>query len=85
MGANEEEIKIRERLVRLETKLDLLSGLLQEIRDGLKETPTKEEYDKLSKRLAKVEQTQNTQMVKIGSIGAVLGMIGGMLIKFLMQ
>ena len=36
MGINEEEVKIRERLVSLETKLDFLSALLQEIKLGLK-------------------------------------------------
>lgn len=85
MAANEEEIKIRERLVSLETKLDFLSDLLGEIKDGLKDTPSKEDYHSLNKRLAKVETTQNSQAIKVGVIGSVLGMIGGMLIKWLLQ
>ena len=90
MAANEEEIKIRERLVSLETKLDFLSDLLKEIKKGLKDTPSKEDYDdlvtvidKLEKRLSRVENTQTNQLIKVGVLGGILGMIGGMLIKFL--
>ena len=84
MAANEEEIKIRERLVSLETKLDFLSSLLREIKEGLKDTPSKEDYDSINARLTKVEHTQTGQLIKVGIIGGILGMIGGMLIKLLM-
>jgi poly-D-alanine transfer protein DltD len=85
MAANEEEIKIRERLVSLETKLDFLSGLLQEIRDELKDAPTKEDYEKLNSRVTRLEQIQNNYTIKVGIASAILGMIGGLLIKLLLK
>ena len=54
-GINEEEVKIRERLTSLETKLGFIQGLLQEIRDELKDQPTKDDYDFLQGEITTVK------------------------------
>lgn len=89
--AIEEEIKIRERLTSLETKLGFIQTLLQEIRDQLKDNPTKEDYEflhsqinKIKTEVSNIKTKQVSQMIKIGIISGVLGILGGLLIKFLM-
>ena len=83
MSVNEEEVKIRERLVSLETKLDFLSVLLQEIRDGLKDTPSKEDYSDLESRLSKLEDKQTSMVIKVGIVSSVMGTLAGLFIKYL--
>lgn len=82
--ANEEEVKIRERLVSLEIKLKFISDLLQEIRDELKDQPTKDDYQTLSARVTTIEKSQTSMAIKIGIGSGILGILGGLLIKFLM-
>ena len=90
-GINEEEVKIRERLTSLETKLGFIQGLLQEIRDELKDQPTKDDYDFLQGEITTVKtevadlrKKQESQMWKLAAVSGALGTIGGLLIKFLM-
>lgn len=82
--ANEEEVKIRERLASLETKLRFISDLLQEIRDELKDQPSKEDYRALEGRVSAMEKSQTSMAIKIGIGSGILGVLGGLLIKFLM-
>lgn len=84
MSINEEEVKIRERLVSLETKLDYLSALLQEIKSDIKNQPSRDDYTALEGRLSTVENKQTSQMVKVGILSGILGMVGGLIIKFLL-
>lgn len=91
MSINEEEIRIRERLTSLETKLGFIQSLLQEIRDELKDQPTREDYEFLErevelvkKQLSDIKTKLSNQMIKLGVVSGVLGVIGGLLIKFLM-
>lgn len=83
-GANEEEIKIRERLTSLETTLGFIRTLLQEIRDELKGQPTKEEYEALNERVTVLEKAQNTVIIKVGVISGVLGFIAAYIMKLIM-
>jgi len=84
-GANEEEIKIRERLTSLETTLGFIRTLLQEIRDELKGQPTKEEYEALNERVTVLEKAQNTVIIKVGVISGVLGFIAAYIMKLIMR
>ncbi len=83
MAINEEEVRIRERLTSLETKLTFIQSLLQEIRDELKDQPTKEDYIALTKRVTELEKTQKSVTIRTGVISGVLGVLAGLLIKFL--
>ena len=84
MSINEEDVKIRERLVSLETKLDYLSALLQEIKADLKNQPSKDDYDELLERVSKNELRITGAMIKTGIASAIFGMIGGILIKMML-
>lgn len=90
-GLNEEDVKIRERLTSLETKLTFIHTLLQEIRDELKDQPTKEDYDYLNKEVVELKSEVNlikhkitSHMIKIGIASGIIGVIGGLLIKVLL-
>ena len=83
-GINEEEVKIRERLTSLETTLDFIKSLLQEIRDELKGQPTREDYDALMQRVSALEKAQNTLVIKVGIGSGMLGFLSAYLIKILM-
>jgi uncharacterized coiled-coil protein SlyX len=84
MAINEEEVKIRERLTSLETKLTFIQSLLQEIRDELKDQPTKEEFQALELRVSFLEKTQTSLAIKVGVGSGLVGVIAGLLIKFFM-
>lgn len=84
MGVNEEEVKIRERLVSLETKLDYLSALLQEIKTDIKSQPSRQEYEDLAKRVKANEAKINAAIIKTGIASTIFGLIGGILIKMLL-
>jgi chromosome segregation ATPase len=81
MEQTEETVRIRERLTSLETKLSFIQVLLQEIRDELKDHPTKEDYDSLEERVHALEKSQTTLAIKVGIASGVLGFIGGILVK----
>jgi hypothetical protein len=90
-GLNEEDVKIRERLTSLETKLTFIHTLLQEIRDELKDQPTKEDYDYLNKEVVElksevslIKHKVTSHMIKIGVVSGILGVIGGLLIRILL-
>lgn len=85
MGINEEEIKIRERLTSLETKLSFIHTLLQEIRDELKDQPTKEDYTNLNVRISALEKAQTTLAIKVGIASGLIGLVTGLLINLLMR
>jgi uncharacterized coiled-coil protein SlyX len=84
MAINEEEVKIRERLTSLETKLGFIQNLLQEIRDELKDQPSKEEHDSLAERVTALEKSQNTLVIKVGIGSGILGFISAYIMKLLM-
>lgn len=84
MAINEEEVKIRERLTSLETKLTFIQSLLQEIRDELKDQPTKEDYDALAARVSDLERDQTRLAIKTGIASGLLGFLAAYLLKILM-
>lgn len=84
MAINEEEVKIRERLTSLETKLGFIQSLLEEIRNELKDQPTKDDFESLAGRVKELEDSQTSMAIKIGIASGFLGFIGGLIVRFLM-
>lgn len=87
---DQENIEVRERLVGLETKLAFIQGLLEEIRSDLKNQPTKEEINSLEDRIETLEEKHITLKdridsvaIKAGIASGVLGLLGGLLIRFI--
>jgi flagellar motility protein MotE (MotC chaperone) len=74
-----------ERLASLEAKLQFVKELLQEIRDDIKNQPNREEVDKLEERISVMESKYQALAIKVGIASALLGMLGGSIIKFLMH
>lgn len=82
---------IYERLASLEAKLTFLKELLTEIRDDVKDQPSKSDYINLEERLTTVEKNYvilndkyNNMLVKLGISSAILSMLGAGLIKYLL-
>lgn len=88
----EDQIQIRERLTSLETKLVFTLDLLKEIRDELKDSPSKEEYEELKAQIVAlqakvedVEKKQNSMALKVGIAASTLGVVGGMMLRWLFK
>lgn len=71
------------RLAKLEVSFEFIKDLLKEIRDEVKGLPVKEDYDKLELRINTLEKSQTNLMIKTGIASAILGIIGGLIIKLL--
>ena len=71
------------RLAKLEVSFEFIKDLLKEIRDEVKGLPVKEDYDKLELRINILERSQTALMIKTGIASAILGIIGGLMIKLL--
>lgn len=72
-----------ERLASLEARLEFIKELLKEIREDVKDSPTREELKDLEVRVDELEKTYNKIMLKVAVSSAILGLIGGALIKVL--
>lgn len=72
-----------ERLASLEAKLEFLKELLTEIRDNLKSMPNREEFNEIKHKVEQLERSQMTLAIKVGIASGILGMIGGIIIKFI--
>lgn len=73
-----------ERLASLETKLEFLKELLIEVRDDLKGSPTKSDYDKLENRVLDLEKFRARDAIKVGIASGIIGIVAGIVIKLLM-
>ena len=71
-----------ERLASVEAKLQFLKELMLEVRDDLKGTPTKEEYDKLEQRINELEKSRFRDGIKIGVASGLLGILFSLVFKF---
>ena len=78
------ENKTNERLASLEAKLEFLKELLTEIRDDLKDHPTRSEVDKLEDRVQDLESNQHKILIKVGITSSIVIIVGGLLLKFLL-
>lgn len=86
------ESTTNERLASLEAKLEFLKELLKEIRDDVKNLPTREEVeelkercDKMDERQDKLEKAQTSLLVKVGIASGVLSFIIGIIVKIWMK
>lgn len=73
-----------ERLASVEAKLEFLKELLLEVKQDIKGLPTKDEYEKLDKRIKQLEDSRLKDGIKIGIASGMAGFISAMLIKLLM-
>lgn len=69
-----------ERLASLEAKVDILLGLLKEIKDDVKSHPSRQEYDSLTLRIQKLEDSYKTLFWKVafasGALSVIVAIIG---------
>lgn len=72
------------RLARLEASFEFIKVLLQEIRDEVKGMPGREDYNKLEKRVKKLEDTQTSLMIKVGIGAGLLSILGTLAMKMFM-
>lgn len=73
-----------ERLASVEAKLEFLKELLLEVKQDIKGLPTKDEYEKLDRRIRILEESRLKDGIKIGIASGVVGFIAALLIKLLM-
>lgn len=82
-----EKLPINERLASLEAKVEILLDLLKEIRDDLKDHPTKEDVDKLEERILSLEQENKKHTWKIaaasGTLSVIVTIITAVVVKLL--
>lgn len=75
--------KQNERLASLETKVGLLLELLKEIKEDLKHSPSREEYDSALDRISKLEESDKKILWKVaigsGSLAVILGILAELL------
>ena len=64
-----------ERLASLEAKVEILLDLLKEIRDDLKNNPTKEEFNTLQDRVKTLEENQSKYGYKIAWIAGAISVV----------
>ena len=69
-----------ERLASLEAKMEILLDLLKEMRDDLKNNPTKEEFEALQDRVKTLEERSNQINSKIATIAAVASILSSVLV-----
>lgn len=60
--------------------MEILLDLLKEIRDDLKNNPTKEEFDSLQDRVKSLEEASNQVSSKIATIAAVASILSSVLV-----
>ena len=84
-----EKLPINERLASLEAKVEILLDLLKEIRDDLKDNPTKEDLNKLEDRIKVLEQEDKKHTWKIaaasGTLSVIVTAITAIVVKLLTQ
>lgn len=66
---------INERLASVETKLEFIQDLLKEIRDDLKDQPTREEYLDLKDRVNDLEDGMDSIKMRVFAASAVISIL----------
>lgn len=64
-----------ERLASLEAKVDILLGLLKEIKEDVKSYPSREEYTALTQRIQKLEDSYKTLFWKVAFASGALSVV----------
>ena len=72
------------RLAKLEANFEFIKDLLKEIRDDVKSMPVKEDYDRLEYKITHLENRYTSLAIKVGAASAVLGVLGGSIIKMIL-
>jgi len=72
-----------QRLASLEAKMELIRELLKEIRDDIKNQPTREELNEVEDRVDRLEKSQISLVIKVGVTSGILGALAGYLVKLL--
>jgi vacuolar-type H+-ATPase subunit E/Vma4 len=67
-----------ERVAALEAKVDILLELLKEIKEDIKNSPTREEYKALDKKVEKLKDSITKLLITTGIVSGVLGFLGDM-------
>lgn len=80
-----QETPLNERLASVETKLQFMHDLLREIRDDLKDQPSKEEYMDLKNRIAELEKDTTSVKIKVFAISALISLLCSSMGVYLIQ
>lgn len=75
-----EKIPPNERLASLEAKMEILLELLKEIRDDLKNNPSKEEFVALEERVKSLEISSTQISSKVATIATVASILSSVLV-----
>jgi predicted nuclease with TOPRIM domain len=79
------DLSTNERLASVEAKLELLRELLKEIRDDVKNSPTRKEFDELHEEVEDLKQKTTSAMIKIGILSGALGLFSGFIANYLLK
>lgn len=74
-----------ERLAKLEAKFDIFLQLLNEIRNDLKDHPSKEDIDELKERVKELEEARLKMAIKLYSTSAILTLILSYLTQYILK
>lgn len=72
-----------ERLASLEAKLEFVKELLKEIRDDVKNQPSREEYEEMKERVSKLEDAYKGLIWKIASASGAISVLISVAVKLL--
>ena len=70
-----EQDKTVERLTALEVKLEFIKDLLKEIKEDIRDQPSKEDYDKLEERVANLEKSYTSLAVKVAGTTSLIAAV----------
>ena len=76
---------VNERLASVEAKLEFIQDLLKEIRDDLKDQPSKEDYLDLKTRVLELEKTTTAIKVKVFAVASLISLFGSGLGTYIIQ
>ena len=79
------EVPVNERIASVEVKLQFIHELLKEIKEDVKDLPTKEEYAELKDRVSELEGLTATIKVKVFAASIIVSFIGSGLGVYLIQ
>lgn len=79
------EMPLNERLVSVETKLVFIQDILKEIRDDLKDQPSKEEYLDLKSRVNELEKSIVGIKIKVYAFSAIISLLSSGIGVYIIQ
>ena len=74
-----------ERLASVETKLEFIHELLQEIKNDVREQPSRDEHSELKNRVGEIEKALIGVKIKVFAIAGFIGFISSGLGAFIIQ